>query len=73
MMNHVVKYNKYCTYFFLQKKEIISFWESYHHQPLTGRNKILASFCPQVYGLYVVKLAVAMALVGGVQVNHLHF
>ncbi|XP_052064164.1 DNA helicase MCM9-like [Mytilus californianus] len=49
------------------KKEILSFWESRSHQPLTGRNQILTSFCPQVYGLYVVKLAVAMALAGGVQ------
>ncbi|XP_063400645.1 DNA helicase MCM9-like [Mytilus trossulus] len=49
------------------KKEILSFWESHSHQPLTGRNQILTSFCPQVYGLYVVKLAVAMALAGGVQ------
>lgn len=52
-----------------QKKEILSFWESHSHQPLTGRNQILTSFCPQVYGLYVVKLAVAMALAGGVQVG----
>ena len=35
---------------------------------MTGRNHILASLCPQVYGLYVVKLAVAMVLAGGVQV-----
>ena len=34
---------------------------------MTGRNKILASLCPQVYGLYVVKLAVAMIMTGGVQ------
>lgn len=31
-----------------------------------GRNIILASLCPQVYGLYVVKLAVGMVLAGGV-------
>jgi len=30
---------------------------------------ILASVCPQVYGLYVVKLAVALVLIGGVQVS----
>lgn len=34
---------------------------------LPGRNEILASFCPQVFGLYLVKLAVAMVLAGGVQ------
>lgn len=35
--------------------------------PVLGRNEILASLCPQVFGLYVVKLAVAMVLAGGVQ------
>lgn len=32
-----------------------------------GRNQILLSLCPQVFGMYVVKLAVAMVLAGGVQ------
>ncbi|KAH0622266.1 hypothetical protein JD844_024412 [Phrynosoma platyrhinos] len=31
------------------------------------RNEILASLCPQIFGLYLVKLAVAMVLAGGVQ------
>ena len=44
------------------------FWQQYRHRPLTGRNQIVASICPQVYGLYVVKLAVALVLIGGVQV-----
>lgn len=35
--------------------------------PVLGRNEILASLCPQVFGLYLVKLAVAMVLAGGVQ------
>ncbi len=34
--------------------------------PLAGRNTILASICPQVYGLFSVKLAVALMLIGGV-------
>lgn len=52
-------------------------WESLGNQVLTllssifasilGRNEILASLCPQVFGLYLVKLAVAMVLAGGVQ------
>ena len=37
---------------------------------LQGRNVILSSLCPQVYGLYVVKLAVAMVLAGGVAHSH---
>ena len=36
---------------------------------LTGRNKIVASFCPQVFGLYVVKLCICLSLIGGVEVQ----
>ncbi|KAK3796892.1 hypothetical protein RRG08_055726 [Elysia crispata] len=49
------------------KDEVCQFWEDHKYNPLTGRNIILASLCPQVYGLYVVKLAVAVVLAGGVQ------
>jgi DNA helicase MCM9 len=33
---------------------------------MTARNIILRSICPQLYGMYVVKLAVALMLTGGV-------
>ncbi|KAI1897496.1 hypothetical protein AGOR_G00083870 [Albula goreensis] len=49
------------------QKEFEEFWEKYKDDPLSGRNQILMSLCPQVFGLYVVKLAVAMILAGGVQ------
>ncbi|XP_064411443.1 DNA helicase MCM9 [Latimeria chalumnae] len=49
------------------RKEFEEFWEKYKSDPLAGRNEILASLCPQVFGMYVVKLAVAMVLAGGVQ------
>ncbi|NXO86062.1 MCM9 helicase, partial [Sitta europaea] len=49
------------------RKEFEDFWERHRNEPLTGRNEILASLCPQVFGLYLVKLAVAMVLAGGVQ------
>lgn len=42
------------------------FWAAHAVSPFTARNHILASFCPQIYGLYVVKLAVALILAGGV-------
>lgn len=32
-----------------------------------GRNCILLSLCPQIFGMYIIKLAVAMILAGGVQ------
>ncbi|XP_052832096.1 DNA helicase MCM9 [Octopus bimaculoides] len=49
------------------KDEFWSFWNEFQDYPLTGRNHILTSFCPQVYGLYVVKLAVILVLIGGVK------
>ncbi|KAG8225398.1 hypothetical protein J437_LFUL004598 [Ladona fulva] len=49
------------------KDEFNTFWKKHSRQPLIGRNIILASVCPQVYGLYLVKLAVSVILAGGVQ------
>ncbi|XP_063773296.1 DNA helicase MCM9 [Pseudophryne corroboree] len=49
------------------RKEYEEFWERFKNNPLAGRNEILASLCPQVFGMFVVKLAVAMVLAGGVQ------
>lgn len=49
------------------RQEFENYWESHRHSPLEGRNKILSAFCPQVFGLYVVKLAVSLVLIGGVQ------
>ncbi|XP_035990495.1 DNA helicase MCM9 isoform X2 [Fundulus heteroclitus] len=49
------------------QKEFEEFWDSCKHNPLAGRNEILLSLCPQVFGMYVIKLAVAMVLAGGVQ------
>ncbi|XP_038126455.1 DNA helicase MCM9 [Cyprinodon tularosa] len=48
------------------QKEFEDFWDGYKHNPLAGRNEILLSLCPQVFGMYVIKLAVAMVLAGGV-------
>ncbi|XP_062858615.1 DNA helicase MCM9 [Trichomycterus rosablanca] len=49
------------------QKEFEEFWEHHKSDPIAGRNEILMSLCPQVFGMYVVKLAVAMVLAGGVQ------
>uniref|UniRef100_A0A8D0C5B0 DNA helicase MCM9 n=1 Tax=Salvator merianae TaxID=96440 RepID=A0A8D0C5B0_SALMN len=49
------------------RKEFEEFWEKHRCDPLAGRNEILASLCPQIFGLYLVKLSVAMVLAGGVQ------
>ncbi|KAK9943255.1 hypothetical protein M0R45_008869 [Rubus argutus] len=43
------------------------FWSDFKDTPLKGRNAILQGICPQVFGLFTVKLAVALTLIGGVQ------
>eukprot|EP00842_Homolaphlyctis_polyrhiza_P004468 jgi/Hompol1/5021/HPOL_004104-RA len=42
------------------------FWSQYSENPLLGRNLIIQSFCPKVFGLYIVKLTILLLLVGGV-------
>ncbi|EFC43100.1 predicted protein, partial [Naegleria gruberi] len=48
------------------KSEFKHFWEKYKENPLAGRSLILKSMCPQLFGLYFVKLAVALTIIGGV-------
>ena len=60
---------QFCVNFPPQRAEFDSFWAQYEGRPLEGRNVIVASFCPQVFGLYVVKLSICLALIGGVQVQ----
>ena len=50
-----------------QKGQFQLFWKRHEHNELEGRNQLLASFCPQVYGLFLVKLAVSVVLCGGVE------
>jgi DNA replicative helicase MCM subunit Mcm2 (Cdc46/Mcm family) len=52
-----------------QYDEFEQYWKDNHRTPLSARNRILASICPQLYGLYVVKLAIAVILSGGVTVR----
>uniref|UniRef100_A0A1B6C633 DNA helicase MCM9 n=2 Tax=Clastoptera arizonana TaxID=38151 RepID=A0A1B6C633_9HEMI len=48
------------------RDEFALYWKENAHRQLSARNDILASICPQVFGLYVVKLALAAVLAGGV-------
>jgi DNA helicase MCM9 len=43
------------------------FWSKHIEQPFLARNKIIASVCPQLHGLFLVKLAILLTVVGGVQ------
>lgn len=54
---------------FFQHDEFVQYWKDNQRTPLSARNRILASICPQLYGLYVVKLAIALILSGGVSVS----
>ncbi|CAL1548313.1 unnamed protein product, partial [Lymnaea stagnalis] len=68
--NHILVTNEQRSHVMITqelKDEVAEFWDEHKYKPLTGRNLILTSLCPQVYGLYVVKLAVAVVLAGGVQ------
>ncbi|EEZ97925.1 DNA helicase MCM9 [Tribolium castaneum] len=42
-----------------------AFWHTYSGTPLAARDMILKSICPELYGLFIVKLAVAVVLAGG--------
>lgn len=47
------------------KKEFAHFWQQHARDPVRGRNEIVASICPKVYGLFIVKLGVALTVIGG--------
>ena len=46
--------------------EFRSFWANYASNSITGRDILLKSFCPELYGLFVVKLSAAIVLAGGI-------
>ena len=43
------------------------FWEEHAGCRLRGRNRVLASLCPQIHGLFLAKLATLVMLIGGMQ------
>eukprot|EP00727_Mastigamoeba_balamuthi_P000606 m51a1_g10542 putative dna helicase mcm9 (710) ;mRNA; r:16361-19306 len=47
------------------RAEFAAFWQRHADNPLIARDEIISSICPSLYGLYVVKLAVALVLIGG--------
>ncbi|CAM9904658.1 unnamed protein product [Ectocarpus sp. 12 AP-2014] len=48
------------------RQEFVQLWEANAHRPLAVRNHVIASVCPQVFGLFTVKLAILLTLIGGV-------
>ena len=51
--------------------EFADFWETHREAgtEMVARNTIIGSICPQVFGLFTVKLAVALTLVGGIDAD----
>ncbi|CAH2040637.1 unnamed protein product, partial [Iphiclides podalirius] len=47
------------------KKCFNEYWGKFEACPLQGRDRILSSVCPQVYGLHLVKLAVVLTVITG--------
>jgi DNA helicase MCM9 len=41
------------------------FWSQYAGRPFQGRNEIIQAICPQLYGMYYVKLCLLLTLIGG--------
>eukprot|EP00884_Botryococcus_braunii_P009367 jgi/Botrbrau1/18431/Bobra.0072s0022.4 len=41
-----------------------SYWSSYAQHLLLGRNSIIECICPQIHGLFIVKLAMLLMLIG---------
>ncbi|CAM9666352.1 unnamed protein product, partial [Hapterophycus canaliculatus] len=48
------------------RQEFVELWEANAHRPLAVRNHVIASVCPQIFGLFTVKLAILLTLIGGV-------
>ncbi|KAJ1759837.1 DNA helicase mcm9, partial [Coemansia sp. RSA 1591] len=48
------------------REEFHAFWAARAGTPMRGRDEIVASMCPQVYGLFYIKLAVLLVLISGV-------
>lgn len=49
-----------------RRADFAAFWRAHAARPLAGRDFVLRSVCPTIYGLHTVKLAVALVLIGGV-------
>eukprot|EP00755_Sulcionema_specki_P007470 Sspe_Gene.38376::Locus_18497_Transcript_1_1_Confidence_1.000_Length_2593::g.38376::m.38376/K10738/MCM9; DNA helicase MCM9 len=46
------------------------FWRKHERDRLVGRDHILAGLCPEVYGMHLVKLGIALVLIGGFEVRN---
>jgi len=56
------------------RQGFMRFWAHYYdiREPLVARNIIVRSVCPQIYGMLVVKLAILLTIIGGVEMDAKH-
>jgi DNA replicative helicase MCM subunit Mcm2 (Cdc46/Mcm family) len=47
------------------KQSFNRYWKYYEASPFSGRDKIVRSVCPQLYGLFYVKLCLLLTIIGG--------
>ena len=47
--------------------EFEKFWKAHINDPMLGRAKIIRSVCPDMYGMFTVKLGLLLTIIGGVQ------
>lgn len=67
---HVSSNNEHKSFLHVTEESRQAFAAHWASRPITeqlvGRDLILKSICPQIYGMYLLKLIVAMTLIGGV-------
>jgi len=49
-----------------ERESFASFWREHSSNPFHGRDMILRAMCPQLFGMAIPKLALMLALIGGV-------
>lgn len=48
-------------------RKFTEYWQEYEQNPFEGLNLLMKNVCPQIYGMYVVKLALLLVIAGGVR------
>jgi hypothetical protein len=66
-------FNRYYKKILKKEREFYEFWKEYTNRPFTARNILLKSLCPQLYGMYIVKMAVTLVrsvIINKYQINN---
>ncbi|XP_065323125.1 DNA helicase MCM9-like [Gordionus sp. m RMFG-2023] len=54
------------------ENEFIHFWKMNSDTPFKARDSLLSGICPHIFGAYAIKLALALVLAGGIEINNAH-